>query len=73
MEIVRESLVSGVDQFGWLHFAAYLFQHSLYLQKHAFYFHNVEKWVEILWVSAGSELGFIVDANYLMRRSSGEK
>lgn len=51
MEIVRESLVSCVNHFGWLHFAAYRFQHSLYHQKHAFYFHNVEKWVEKLWVS----------------------
>lgn len=73
MEIVRESLVSGVDHFGWLHFAAYRFQRSLYHQKHAFYFHNVEKWVATLWVSARNEYEFIVDANSFTRSPNGEK
>lgn len=63
MELVRESLVSGVNRLGWLHFAAYRFQHSLYHQKHAFYFHNVEKWVANLWVSLGTKTGFANETN----------
>lgn len=48
----RKPLNSLIESLGVLYFAASRFNGSLYHQKHAFYFREVKKWVDCLWVSS---------------------
>lgn len=68
---MQESLKDSVNRLGWLHFAAHSFQDSIYHQKHAFYFHNVEQWVARLWVSASSVI-YTGKTNSCPQRMGGE-
>lgn len=70
--LVRESMTEAVNCLGWLHFAASDFQNSLYHQKHAFYFHNVEQWVAHLWVSTNCEADqYEFKLTFLLRTKNG--